>query len=190
MDIKALLFSFLLGIPASLLASWIFIRWRENVGNRHLRKILNFGKDDVIFVFSHRDLPKAILPRTATEDFMAMNNVIRALMLRGWKGPIRVRDTKRISEGDKSKNLVTVCAPKTNSFTGEVLERLKVDGRSLFEFQRTSDNPERWHIVLRGVAQYPSSSYEQEAAAKIEGKDVSEQELKDVAIIAKITNPW
>src|SRR5215213_4848734 len=104
MDLVNLIIGFILGTLSSIIGAFIYTRISQRAGNRNLRRILNFGKkDEIIFVFSHRHhVPDALLPRTSTEDFVAMNNVVGALMLTGWKGPVRVRDTKHINDIDKS----------------------------------------------------------------------------------------
>src|SRR5574340_1176321 len=59
-----------------------------------LQQILNFGDDDLLFFFPHRDnIREAVLPRTSTEDFLAINNFMSALINLGWQGKVGVRDT-------------------------------------------------------------------------------------------------
>ena len=77
-----LIIGFILSVAASITGTYFYLKSRERASNQNLRKLLNFGKDDIIFVFTHRDhVPEAILPRTSTQDFVAMNNIIGALIL-------------------------------------------------------------------------------------------------------------
>lgn len=185
-----LFLSFLLGICASAIGTYVYLTISKRTGNRYLRQLFNFGSDEVIFVFTHGGpATQAILPRTSTEAFIAVNNLIGTLLLMGWKGPIRVRDTTHMSSNDRNKNLVIVTGPKSNSFAGEVLERIKKQVPSLLDFERISDNPERWQI-LSDIYKCPSPSYEQEVVALQNGKEIATQKLEDVAMIAKVTNPW
>jgi hypothetical protein len=190
MDILNLLIGFILGIPASIAGTYFYLVLSKKKGNKHLREIFNFGSDAIIFVFTHGGhVPQAILPRTSTEAFIAVNNLIGTLINTGLKGPIRVRDTSHIDGHDRTKNLVIVTGPKSNSFTGEVLSNIKQQVPSLFEFEKVSDNPEQWQI-LSDIYKCPSPSYEQEAHAITNNKEVATQKLEDVAMIIKATNPW
>jgi hypothetical protein len=185
-----LVFSFLLGIITSAIGTYFYLVISKRAGNHHLRQLFNFGSDDVIFIFTHGgQAPQAILPRTSTEAFIAVNNLIGTLMLTGWKGPIRVRDTSHINSRDRSKNLVIVTGPKSNSFAGEVLATIKQQVPSLLDFEKISDTPERWQI-LSDIYKCPSPSYDQEAMALQAGREIATQKLEDVAMIVKVTNPW
>lgn len=185
-----LVLSFLLGVLASAIGTYFYLVISKRTGNRYLRQLFNFGSDAVIFVFTHGgQAPQAILPRTSTEAFIAVNNLIGTLILTGWKGPIRVRDTTHIDGHDRTKNLVIVTGPKSNSFAGEVLATIKKQVPSLLDFEKLSDTPERWQI-LSDIYKCPSPSYEQEEAALQIGKEIATQKLEDVAMIIKVTNPW
>jgi hypothetical protein len=190
MDILNLVIGFLFGIPASIIGAYFYIKISNRAGSKHLRGLFNLGSDEVIFVFTHGGfVSQSILPRTSTEAFIAVNNLIGTLIRTGWKGPIRVRDTSRISMSDKTKNLVIVTGPKSNSFAGEVLANIKQQVPSSLDFQKVSEHPERWQI-LSDIYICPSPSYEQESVALNEGKEIATQKLDDVAMILKVTNPW
>jgi len=187
--------SVLAGIVGTILC-YVIKRMRENLP---LRRLLNFGHDELIFIYPRRDdIPAAVLPRTSTEDFLAINNAISALLKIGWKQPVGVRsvgawpgaadDGRQLSPNDRERNLVTVCSPKSNPFTREILEELKRQGSDIFQFEKVEDK-EEWQIV-DGSACYRSLSYNQIANYQEEGKRVEEQKINDVAMIAKVTNPW
>ena len=192
-DVLLQVFGFIISVAASIAGTIIWIKWKERRENKPLNQILNFGSDDLIFVFSHREqYPFSILPFTSTEDFLAMNNFISALMKIGWKGSVSVRDTKRLLDADKEKNLVTFCSAKSNSFTEEVIEKILSEYDDVFYFQKI-ENSEKWRIT-DGVGNFPSMTYGQyEEYVKDKGvkkEEVAEQSFDDVAIITKVKNPW
>jgi hypothetical protein len=186
----SLLIGCVLGIPASVIGTYLYLTIGKRRGNRHLRSLLNLGSGEVLFVFTHGIfVAESILPRTSTEAFIAVNNIVGALIQTGWKGPVRVRDSQHIDGADKGKNLIIFSGPKKNAFTGEVLQRIKDQGRHVLEFRKTSETPERWQICS-DIFQCPSPSYDQEQNARQQGKEVVTETLEDVAMIFKITNPW
>jgi hypothetical protein len=184
--------TFILSIIAAIIGTIIYQQWNQRKNSRPLRQIINFGKDDLIFVFSHRDhVPESILPRTSTEDFLAMNNFISALLKIEWKGRIVVRDTNRITTSDRKKNIVSVCSVKTNTFTEELQDILLERNVRFYYFQKVDETNE-WQIT-DGPGKYPSQSYDQLReflAASGDMKNVAEHRFNDIAVITKITNPW
>lgn len=161
---------------------------------RPLNQILNFGKDDILFVFPHRnEISEAILPRTSTEDFLAMNNFISALLNRGWPGKIGARDTSRISQSDKKRNLIVICSPKSNDLTVELQKIWLEKGlhkKGLYIFSREANG--RW-VISDYDGGYPSGSYDQEAEYLKDGvdrRDLPTKSFDDYAVITKISNPW
>ncbi len=130
------------------------------------------------------------MPRIATEDFIAMNNVIGALVQTGWDGQIRVRDTTHLTEADRQKNLVTLGGEKVNDFTKSLLKILakrEIDG---FQFRENPEFPGRWQLIHGDFGRYVSRSYESKDLVEEINRGTTEVELKDVAIVAKVTNPW
>ncbi len=181
---------FVFSVAASILGTYLYMKNRELRKNRHLRALLDFGSDELLFVFAHREhQDESILPRIATEDFIAMNNVIGALVQTGWDGQIRVRDTTHLTDADKQKNLVTLGGGKVNDFTEELLELLatrEIDG---FQFRETPESPGRWQLIHGDFGRYVSRSYEAKEIIEEINRGTTEAELKDVAIVAKVTNP-
>jgi len=193
MLILGFVLSVMAGVVGTILCR-VITQMREN---RPLKRLLNFGHDELVFVYSRRDdIPAAVLPRTSTEDFLAINNAISALLKISWKQPVGVRsvgagvadDGRQLSPNDRERNLVTICSPKSNPFTRELLEELKGQGSDIFQFEKV-EGKEEWQIV-DGAACYRSSSYKQIADYQKEGKRVEEQRINDVAMVAKVTNPW
>jgi len=183
--------TFILSIAASIIGTFLYMKWTLKKKNRPLHQILNFGHDELLFVFAHRDEGGSILPRTSTEDFLAMNNFISALLNIGWKGKISVRDTKRLTDSDRKKNIVSICSSKSNKFTKEVESKLLKKGVD-FYYSKKDSKSEHWYIT-DGNAIFPSRTYDQIDDFLSKGRDrrdVPEQKLDDVALITKITNPW
>lgn len=190
-DLILLALGFVLSIGAGLIGALIQRRLDRRRERRPLNQLLNFGPDDLLFVFPHRDAsPEAILPRTSTEDFLAMNNVISALLNIGWTRKIGVRDMGRVSESDKRRNLVIICSPKSNSIANTFQSELRAMHANAFAFESEEDRV----VISDGYgAHYQSRSY-----AQIEeylGKGVSRPDLpgkkyEDYAVVTKVTNPW
>lgn len=156
------------------------------------RAVLNFGHDDLFIVFPPRDVEEAILPRVSVEDFLAIRSIQESLNLSGWRGQIRVRDSELFYEinpdGDKKRNIVAICSPKTNRLTAEILDELAGQNRWCpFGFEE--HEPGKWHI-RREPRPLESDSYEQEKRARGKGLPVAEQRLNDVGVLAKFANPW
>jgi len=193
-DILILTVGFMLSITAGLVGAKIQRILDQRGEKRPLNLLLNFGNDDILFIFPHREeIIEAILPRTSTEDFLAMNNFISALINRGWNRRIGVRDTRRVTPSDKKKNLVIICSPKSNDLTSELQTTLSKQGlikKQLFMFEKAVDG--KW-LIFDGDGTYPSKSYEQEAAylkAGLDRRDLPTKSFEDYAVITKVSNPW
>ncbi|HWN08716.1 MAG TPA: hypothetical protein VNO50_05485 [Pyrinomonadaceae bacterium] len=85
--------------------------------------------------------------------------------------------------------MIIFSGPKRNAFTGEVLEKIKQQGRNVLDFRKVSENPEQWQI-FSDIFQCHSPSYAQEEIAQNAGREAVTETLEDVAMIFKITNPW
>lgn len=169
--------SFLIGVLSSLIAVVIIKVGNRYVRNREMRAILNFGTDDLLFVLPHREeQPDAVLPRAATEDILAMNNILSAIIRTGWQGQIRIRDVEHLQESEKTKNIVTIGGAKINRFTNEVLGESPKVGEFICDGTESS----HWKIAKGTQALFSSDSY-------LHRTDES-CELSDSAILAKLTN--
>ena len=124
--------------------------------------------------------------------FMAMNNFISALMKVGWKRKIAVRDTLRLTEQDKQKNLVLICSAKSNSVTKEIQDML-LESKIRCYFNAPKSDTKEWQIKDLVMGNFPSKSYNEVKNYLNNGgkpHELPNQELNDVAVITKITNPW
>lgn len=183
--------AFVIGVASSLVAEFVFREWLRSRRARPLNALLNFGADDLLFIFPHREMPESILPRTSTEDVFAINNFISALIAIGWSRQIRMRDTTRLSADDKKKNLVSICSSKTNVFTKELMALLREKGVKTYWFEATGANDE-WELKDRN-GRYPSPSYASIRDFRAKGlgpAQIVEEQLEDLAVVMKVTNPW
>lgn len=190
-DIVLLALGFLLSIGAAIVGAYIQRRLDRRAERQPLNQLLNFGPDELLFVFPHREqIREAILPRTSTEDFLAMNNVISALINIGWNRKTGVRDTNHVSEADKRRNLVIICSPKSNTFAKEFQDRVRKIVPDIFFFR--ADEADAWTISNANDGYYRSKSFEQEREylnAGILRHELPGQSFEDYAIVTKITNP-
>jgi len=191
-DVVLLFLGFLLSIGAGVIGAYVQRRIDRRGERRPLNRLLNFGPDQLLFVFPHREeIPEAILPRTSTEDFLAMNNFISALLNIEWPRKIGVRDTNRVTEADRKRNLVIICSPKSNILAATFQKSLQQSQSEAFVFQ--NDDTGRWHICDSDGAPYHSKSWGQEDGylrAGINRHDLPSQNYEDYAVITKTTNPW
>ncbi|MCP4663499.1 MAG: hypothetical protein GY856_49570 [bacterium] len=185
--------SFIVGVITSVLGSILVITLVRSRKSRPLSRFLNFNGDKLIFIFPHRKPDfTSILPHTSTEDFLAVNNFISALLKAGIEMRIIAKDDGHIKESDRNEDLVAICSPKSNSFSREVQEVLLDNGYDMYYFKQLPDS-DRWVIADGDIGQYQSRSYD--AMAKLLEKKVPKNEIpqhifEDVAILSKVVNPW
>lgn len=188
----ALVVGVVIGVVSSVVATVLYntvgFHWGKYRRGRSIRAILNFNdEDDLLVVFAHREnQEQAFLPRMATEDSMAINNLVSALRRTGWSKPIRLRSAQHLQESEKTKNIVALGGPKVNSFTAHILEKMK--GKHYdpaFEFAPDEQDPHYWRIIRGDATTYRSKSYEIGSA----GAAKNPEEVRDVAIAIKATNP-
>jgi hypothetical protein len=190
-DLILLALGFVLSIGAGLVGALIQRRLDRRGERRPLNQLLNFGPDGLLFIFPHRDTsPEAILPRTSTEDFLAMNNFISALLNVGWARKIGVRDMGRVSESDKRRNLVIICSPKSNSIAATFQRELRRVHSNAFTFETEGA---RVFISDGDNARYQSRSYDQVEEYLRSGvakPDLPSKRYEDYAIVTKVASPW
>lgn len=189
-DIILLAAGFLLSIGAGLVGAHLQRVIDRRAERRPLSQLLNFGPENLLVVFPPRDeSPEAILPRTSTEDFLAMNNFISALLNMGWSRKVGVRDTTRLTEADKRRNLVVICSPKSNTFAGTLQKELK----RLYPNAFTFVSGQEVCIRDRDGADIHSKSYKQikdHLAAGVAKSELPSKAYEDYAVVAKVTSPW
>jgi hypothetical protein len=194
-DIILLFAGLLLSIVGALIGAWIQHSYDKRHERRPLAQLLNFGAGELLFIYPHRGpVTQAILPRTSTEDFLAINNFISALIHLDWKGKISVRDFTHISPSDRGQNLVIICSPKSNSFTEEFQQTLKNSGKSFFYLFEDDPNKTGTVRILSPFGEvYISRSYiqEQDCLSRGVSRDqLAYEQLEDYAIITKVQNSW
>lgn len=214
--VREFVFAIIAAIIVSSLWALILIL-RKKWEGRPLRKLLNFGDGELLFVYTcwtcratehtkpnailpcvyagtpsqyltEHTAPNAILPYMAIEDVTAIHSVINALREINWKGKLDAKCAYKLTDDEKKRNIVTVCSSKINPFTKEVFDTLTAKGINIPIFVEGLNNPDEWQIK-DGTACFTSPSYEQIRTYLKDGKVVAEQEINDVAMIAKVTNP-
>ncbi len=165
-----------------------------------MARILNFGKPHPVFlVLGHReDAPDGILPRVATEDFMAFYNITMACVLARLPRPPRMKDADGFmaDESNMNSNIVVIGGCKANGLQ----ERLQKDASKrgikipLFaKDEETGSEREEWFFT-HNKQDYKSPSYGQERQLSADGisvtdmKKMRDKELEDKAFIFKTTN--
>ncbi len=194
-DLILVVVGFLLSIVGALIGAWVQRVFDRRGERRPLNKLLNFGADDLLFIFPHRkEINEGILPRTSTEDFMAMNNFISALIKTGWARGNGVRDTERVLPQDKKRNLVVICSPRSNEFAGVLQAQLEALNLHAFSFKTDSEG--RMCIIDPRDSDRPpfnSPSWGQEEDYLENGvsrHELPAQSFRDYAVITKVSSPW
>lgn len=182
-----LITGFLLSAGGSVVGYHVNNIGRNLRRNRVYGRLLNFGSDDIIFVIAHREHgEQELLPRMATEDFMAINNILGALSETGWRGRPRIRDVRHLSESEKSGNLVSLGGGKVNSFTAETIEAVASRGCNPYRFVQYDSEAARWLLKSKD-GEFHSGSYEVSGATREQSPNA--ETLEDIGILAKLTNP-
>ena len=198
-EIIGYLTSFTLGFVASLLSNFPSIQlnkyFERKRANKPLNRILNFGReDDIVFVFTHRAFDKdALLPRTSTEDFMAVNNIKSALIKIGWKNKDLVRDAKTMQSriSDQKKKNILICRSKSNSYTKKIEDNLKTKNIRFYH-GKFSEKSNEW-VISDGKAEFPTKTHDQLIElrnAGVEQEAIPTKSYEDMAYITKITNEY
>jgi hypothetical protein len=170
-------------MAVGFLASFLWNRYRALRKSMGHRAILSGLTMPLIFVYPPREnVESAVLPRIATEDFLAINNVISAFMHAGLPAPEKVRDADHLTNQDRRKNnLILVCSTQRNPITKEAIDLVRSISPRFSDLVPTFDyDPNtKERRILWNRATYLSDSYHQEGP-----------ELCDIAMIIKARNPW
>jgi hypothetical protein len=161
-----------------------FYDWgKARTGLKGQRALLAGLNAESFFVFPYR--PKvgdSILPPTATEDFLAINNLISAFHKCGMPVPDHVRNPDNLSDKEKREHsLLLICSPVTNGTTNEYLAKLQLarPDKVLPRFEEYQSGTSKRRRICCGNASYESTSWDQKGPA-----------FDDVALLMKTENPW
>jgi hypothetical protein len=191
----------LLGIPAGYIGRIGLEHFRTSREVRELKTLLNFGRGDLYVVFPQRDevaIKNAILPRGASEDFFAIDNLSRVLQRMGQKHyHLRTADVFMApgSMANWSNNVVTIGSPRSNMFTRRALRELKSpfkfgrDRKGVWWVRRDQD-PGKCKCKSRALQQQEANARKIQQEANARKKPAAELALDDVAVIAKYRNPF
>jgi len=192
-----------IGIISAIIASYMYEKFQQRRERKPLDDILNFGrKESLIFVFpprtdvteiikpgQHIDLH--ILPKTSTEDFLAINNIKSALLQIHWEGKDSVRQPDTLKAADREKNIFCICSSKSNVFTGKVEELVIPLYDKIYRVRQKGNTGE--HEIWDGTSETASPTYEQAAGYLKDGISPNRlfaENFVDYAYITKITNPF
>jgi hypothetical protein len=167
----------LTGILSSYVASQLHEANRSQRGSLKLRRILNVGHDNIVFVLQDRGrAPESIMPRVAVEDILAMNNMVS--LLAGARPRIRpkIRDHERVQETDRSRDIISLGGPM-NKYTAEILARTARPGIAV-----TEDASGLRTLHVDGMKFDSQSRHVADSAAPELPRD-------DIGFIAKLPNP-
>lgn len=189
--------SFAVGLAASISSVVLTVLFQfayKKYKQRGLRAILNFRNSEITFIYPPRtdcdaDLSQVLLPRTATEDFLAMNNFQSALLSINWNGNTYFKSSCDFQTIEKDKDLIFICSSNSNVGTGEVLGKLPQNYNCGIPKFRLDTEKDRMYLRIGG-ARYDSTTYDVVEECSISGKLPAEEEMIDYGIILKATNPW
>lgn len=188
------------GIISAIIASHLYDKLRERREKQPLTTLLNFGKkEELLFVFPHRDdivekpkKPIDILPRTSTEDFLAINNIKSALLKIHWEGKDSVKQPDGLGDPDITKNIFSICSMKSNKFTAKVENLLIAQKKIIYRVEQVPNKTHEFFIT-DGIGKFESKTYRQVEdylANGIPKNRLNEQTYEDFGYITKITNPY
>lgn len=157
---------------------------------RALKKLVSFDDKDLVVVLPYIEtFPETLVPRTSAEDFAAFLVMLNVLFDMEWRGKLIPMTADEVSPTDLERNLLLVCAGKSNPLTDKVIEKA-IDrfGYDMFRFTQL-DGRKEWEI-RDSTSCYQSPSYREIEQYSAEGLVLREQEIHDVALITKFRNPW
>jgi hypothetical protein len=195
-----IIINLIIGIGSAVIASIMYEKFQAKRERKPLNTLLNFGKkDEILFIFPFRNdtnhvpkdphKPYDLLPRTATEDFIAINNIKSALLRIHWEGRDIIKQPEGMVPSDRLKNIFSICSMKSNDFTKEVESILIAQGKPIFRVQQEGDE----YLIANGDGTWPSKTYRQVdkyLANGIPSNQLYTQAYDDYGYITKITNPF
>ncbi|MGR3311122.1 MAG: hypothetical protein ACUZ77_10135 [Candidatus Brocadiales bacterium] len=195
MTIREFVFAIIAAIIVSGVWTLILIL-REKWEKRPLKKLFSFGDRNLTFVVPIQRFPvskDSLSPQGSIIDFLVVHIVTGLLSEIDRTGNPTPRDPSSLVPSDKEGNLITIGSSKNNTFTGEVLDEVKnTRNLDIFYFERI-EGQDKWQI-RDNSAIIPSPAYDQIENYLRQNKTLAdiyaEQEIEDVAIIAKVINPW
>lgn len=129
----------------------------------------------------------------AAEDTLATNAMAQALLTRWPEAEVRMEivDAGHVAVPE-AHNLIAFCRNPRNPVTQALLQHEQVRSRLYLGFpvlKHDDGGPSEWGIQF-GATTYRSPSYEEERRLRLEGRDRTDGELEDLALLARFTNPF
>lgn len=163
---------------------------------KHLNQILNFGSKKIYFLYQFKPSSgnaQRIVPPISTEDFLAMNNFLSALIKINWRNETELVATEIFAnqiENNKNNNIVTFGSSKINNITREIEKILAHNNLNFYRIEKSSTSDE-WRIVDND-GRYNTSvyaEYQKYLMQDIEKSMIGRESFTDIAYITKVTNP-
>ena len=176
---------------AAILIIFIIQYFRKTFGVTKQQQLLNFGKE-IMFIYAVREEKiiheNGVLPRTSTEDFLAINKIQTILLKSSFKGEIIFRESRHFGEEDRQRDLIFICGPFSNPGTKEVLSEIYKIHPIVPLFEKDPVTHRKYLIF--GEEKLESNSYEIIEECKIRKIKFEDVDIKDYGMIIKTRNPW
>ncbi len=190
--------SFILNVIASVVGALLLFTYQRSkvwFVQKNLLKILDFLNRKLMFVYPPRrdqvaNPSRVILPRTATEDFLSINNMLSVLLKLKWNGLCAFKNSEDFLKNieNKKNDIVFICSPFSNPGCNEALIELEKKEGGLPKFL-IDDVTKRNYIRFHGN-KYESTSYDVIEECIKNGSSPENAEMLDYAAIIKTSNPW
>ena len=181
----ALLAGYRLSILANIRSAPAAEKYKKSIEYAELSNLLDLKKSNkpVIIVISHRqiDASRGWRPNFASEDVLAMRNIIEMLSTLGYKHT-RIMHPNNMTDEDKKHNVISIGGPDSNSYTAATLPNVKRP--MTIQFKPELRSPEHFHIRLGDNSRYHSATYDLADSA-----DQLIAKTADMAILLRIKNP-
>ncbi|MEM9546091.1 MAG: hypothetical protein AAGA77_08960 [Bacteroidota bacterium] len=162
-----------------------------------MNRILNFGQKKIYFLYEFKAQRKSfsqIVPPISTEDFLAMNNFISALIKAKWEQETELLDISTYYNqtiNNQTNNIISFGSSKINKFTEEIEKILEENNLNFYRIEQI-ENSNFWRIV-DNVGRYNTNVHEELEKYIDEGIEMSNigsESFTDLAYVTKTTNPW
>jgi hypothetical protein len=186
----------IIAVIISLLTTILTIRYYKK-SNKQLRKIFNFGDDDLVIImplikdddmFSHRFSIGGTFVREG--DIMAFQHLQSAIIKSGWKKSINFVNPNKLGDDAKSKNLIMIGPPFIHPASREIIKYLHNHKIKFYDFRVRSNREKMGWQLTDGDSIFQSEYYSKilrGSNSEINAEDL--RIIKDYATVTKVSNP-
>ena len=130
-------------------------------------------------------------PRVVSaDDMLALEHVEGLASMAGWSPDRVVSQIDDDVDPSECANIVAICSDKRNKTTELLLSHPDVQAMLGWRFDKISETPERWKLVVDNDTSVESPSYQEEEELRGQSKDPARRPKNDKAILAKLPNPF